>query len=308
MKWKKLGLIFCANKESEKMFAEGRTPVPLMLENDIMKIFFASCDKDKRGSIFSLQIDINDPTKILDLETTPVVNNGFHGFYDDNGIITSSILRVDNKIYLYTIGFSVKNRILFDAAPGLAISSDNGENFIKYDGPILEKTIYDPCFSTSPYVLIDNGIYKMWYVSGIKWEKDKNENYKHYYNIRYKESIDGIHWGVKSKIAIDFKNKYEYALSRPTIMKDGNNDYKMWYSYRGQENNDSNRIGYAESKDGINWIRKDDEAGIDVSESGWDSEMICYPYVFDHKGKRYMFYNGNGYGRTGFGLAVLEED
>ena len=107
---------------------------------------------------------------------------------------------------------------------------------------------------------------------------------------------------------IDFKNKYEYALSRPTVIKDGLNDYKMWYSFRAQKEIDTYRIGYSESKDGINWIRKDEEAGIDVSNTGWDSEMICYPYVFDHKGRRYMFYNGNHYGKSGFGLAVLEED
>jgi hypothetical protein len=146
----------------------------------------------------------------------------------------------------------------------------------------------------------------MWYVSCIKWERLDDGSFKHYYNIKYKESQDGVHWEVRSKIAIDFKNEYEYALSRPTVMKDGPDDYKMWYSYRAQKNIDTYRIGYAESEDGINWTRKDEEAGIDISESGWDSEMICYPYVFDHKGKRYMFFNGNHYGKSGFGLAILE--
>lgn len=56
------------------------------------------------------------------------------------------------------------------------------------------------------------------------------------------------------------------------------------------------------------WVRKDEEVGIDVSKQGWDSEMIEYLHVFDHKAKRYMFYNGNKYGKTGFGLAVLEND
>jgi len=36
--------------------------------------------------------------------------------------------------------------------------------------------------------------------------------------------------------------------------------------------------------------------------------MICYPYVFKHKGRFYMLYCGNGYGKTGFGLAVLEDE
>jgi hypothetical protein len=78
----------------------------------------------------------------------------------------------------------------------------------------------------------------------------------------------------------------------------------MWYSFRGQ----AYRIGYAESEDGRQWKRLDSHVGIDVSTTGWDSEMIEYPFVFDHKGQRYMLYNGNGFGKTGFGLAVLEQN
>jgi len=80
----------------------------------------------------------------------------------------------------------------------------------------------------------------------------------------------------------------------------------MWFSSRGTEDFSTYRIRYSESEDGINWIRKDEEIVIDVSESGWDSEMICYPFIFDHKGERYMLYNGNNYGQSGFGLAVLQ--
>jgi hypothetical protein len=308
MKWKKLGLVFCADKQSDLMHSGGRTPVPLLLDNDTFQVYFASYDENGKGRVFNLKFDINAPTNIYDINTTPVLDLGAIGFYDDNGIIPSSILKVKNDIYLYTIGFSVKNQIIFDASSGLATSLDGGKTFKKLDGPIIDKTIYDPCFAASPYVMYDENIFKMWYVSCIKWEKLKDGTFKHYYNIKYKESEDGKHWEVKSTVAIDFKNKYEYALSRPTVIKDGLNDYKMWYSFRAQKEIDTYRIGYSESKDGINWIRKDEEAGIDVSNTGWDSEMICYPYVFDHKGRRYMFYNGNHYGKSGFGLAVLEED
>jgi len=79
----------------------------------------------------------------------------------------------------------------------------------------------------------------------------------------------------------------------------------MWYSYKGTET--TYRIGYAESGDGISWERMDEKVGIDVSQSGWDSEMIEYSFVFNHKGLKYMLYNGNGYGKNGIGLAVQEE-
>ena len=303
VKWKKLGLIFCADNINDLMVTGGRTPVPYCIEKSNYKIFFASYDREGRGRIFNLTIDINQPTKIASLNTHPIIDIGSTGCYDDNGIIPSAILKHEDKIYLYIIGFSIKNKLMFDTAGGVAVSTDNGKSFNKYDGPVIEKSIDDPCWASSPFVIYDNKKYKMWYVSCLKWTKEEDNN-KHYYNIRYKESKDGIYWDSQSQSAINFQNEYEYAIARPSIIKDGEQDYKMWYCYRAQKHIDTYRIGYAESVNGEEWIRKDEQAGIDVSKAGWDSEMICYPYVFDHQGDRYMLYNGNGYGKTGFGLAI----
>lgn len=141
----------------------------------------------------------------------------------------------------------------------------------------------------------------MWYLSCTGWHM-KNGKPEHRYHIKYAESQDGITWEREGTVSIDYANDDEYAISRPSVIRD-NDCWRMWYSYRG----DSYRIGYAESHDGHHWSRLDTEAGIDVSPAGWDSEMIEYPFVFDHKGHRYMLYNGNDYGKTGFGLAILEQ-
>ncbi len=87
----------------------------------------------------------------------------------------------------------------------------------------------------------------------------------------------GIEWERKGIVCIDFKSDDEYAISRPCVLKE-DGIYKMWYSYRGE----IYRIGYAESNDGLQWERKDEEAGLVVSESGWDSERSCYLHVFEH--------------------------
>ena len=288
MKWKKLGRIFCANYNSEKMVTGGQTPVPLHLDNNTYRIYFGAYDSQGRGNIYSLDIDITSPVEFDNLETKPIIEMGKIGFYDDNGIIPSAVLEHGNNIYLYTIGFSIKNKLLFDVASGIAISEDNGKNFDKMTGPVVDRTIYDPCFSTSPNVLYDSGCFKMWYVSCDHWDENIGNQLKHYYNIRYKESEDGIHWNIKSSIAIDFQNKHEYAIARPAVIKDAPDDYKMWYSFREQPEIKTYRIGYAESKDGIHWTRKDKlMKNFDVSNEGWDSEMICYPCVFDHEKRRY---------------------
>ena len=117
--------------------------------------------------------------------------------------------------------------------------------------------------------------------------------------------LDGINWNREGKVAIDYKDDFEYAISVPRIIKD-KECYRMWFSSRATKNEPTYRIRYAESLDGIHWNRQADPVGISPSACGWDSEMVCYPFVFDHGVNRYMLYNGNGYGKTGFGLAILE--
>lgn len=138
------------------------------------------------------------------------------------------------------------------------------------------------------------------------WQPE-NAGFRYFYNIKHRFSSDGIYWETKATICIDYANKHEYAISRPSVIRTEQGTYRMWYSYRAQPTVTTCRIGCAESLDGLKWERMDQLAGINVSDTGWDSEMIFYPRVFEHKGRLYMLYNGNGYGKTGFGLAVMEE-
>ncbi|OQW92254.1 MAG: hypothetical protein BWK78_02260 [Thiotrichaceae bacterium IS1] len=308
MKWTKLGLIFCASGQNEWMVTGGRAPVPLYLGDDCFRIYFASYDNSGRGRVFSLELDISYPERISNLVTTPIIDLGRVGFFDDNGIIPSCVLNVDESLYLYTIGFSIKNRIIFDAATGLAVSRDGGKSFNKFSGSVIDRGVDDPCFATSPSVIREDDQWRMWYVSCDRWEST-GKGYKHYYNIKHRTSQDGIYWNPQATVCIDYANEYEYAVSRPSVIKDIDGLYRMWYSFRAQHNIETYRIGYAESKDGLSWTRKDDEmSSFNVSKDGWDSEMICYPYIFEHRGRLYMLYNGNGYGKTGFGLAILEDE
>jgi hypothetical protein len=222
------------------------------------------------------------------------------GSFDDSGVTSPWVIQVGNKKYLYYAGWSLGVTVPFFFYGGLAINEDGGDSFKKVSvSPTLERNSIDPYLTGSPCVLIEGDIWRMWYVSGVKWELEGGQP-KHYYHIKYAESVNGIDWQRNGLVCIDFKYQDEYAIARPCVIRD-KDIYKMWYSYRGK----SYRIGYAESRDGLRWERRDEEVGIDVSESGWDSEMIEYPFVFDHDGERYMLYNGNGYGRTGIGLAVL---
>lgn len=297
MKWIKKGLIIKPSGKLFWMVSHAMLPIAEQIDNDLFRIYFSGRDKYNRSYIGYVHINLNNPCEILYITKKPVLGLGELGCFDDNGVTPSWIVNYKDKKYLFYIGWNKGSTVRMHLIAGLAISEDDGKSFKRYSkAPILERSNDEPLsILTSPCVFIENDIWRMWYVSGVKWI-DKNLPR---YNIKYAESKDGLKWDRKQIICIDFKNDSENALARPCVIKN-NNLYKMWFSYKGK----NYRIGYAESKDGINWIRKDKESGIDVSKKGWDSVMIEYAYVFENKGKKYMLYNGNEYGKYGIGLAV----
>jgi hypothetical protein len=303
MKWVKKGLIIEPGK-FDWMVSHAHNPFTQKLPSDIYQVHFAGRDKLGRAHGGYVKIDINNPANILYMTKKPTLDLGDVGCFDDCGVMPSCIVHHNGKKYMYYTGWTQQKVTPFSFFIGLAISRDGRKTYERYSkAPIFGRTYHDPYLTASPWVIIENGVWRMWYVSGTGWKIEQG-NVKHYYHIKYAESKDGINWNSQGIICIDYKNSDEYAIARPVVFKE-NNIYKMWYCYRG--GSDAYRAGYAESIDGITWIRKDDEVGIDVSDSGWDSEMICYPCVFEHEGRKYMLYNGNGYGKTGCGYAILNK-
>jgi hypothetical protein len=300
-RWIKRGLIFKPEPVGDWLHTHAAIPVAEQLADDLYRVYFSGRDREGRAQIGFFELDINDPYSILRVSEEPVIGFGPLGAFDDRGVTTSWVVNHLGEKYHYYSGWSLGVTVPFYFYVGLAISRDRGESYEKVSpAPVLERNPVDPYLTASPCVLVEDGLWRMWYVSSTGWEMRDGEP-RHYYHIKYAESSDGIRWDRRGVVSIDYKSPDEYAIARPCVIKE-DGLYRMWYSYRGS----SYRIGYAESPDGIRWERKDDEAGLDVSPSGWDSEMVAYSFVFDHRGTRYMLYNGNGYGRTGIGLAVLE--
>jgi hypothetical protein len=212
----------------------------------------------------------------------------------------SWLTSVGERTYLYYQGWNLGVTVPFRNSIGVAVR-DGDEKFRRvFEGPILDRTAREPHFTATPCVIEDNGRWHMWYLSCVGWYMEAGKP-KHRYHIKYAHSSDGLDWDRRGDVSIDFSSSSEYAISRPCVLRRGDL-WQMWYSFRG----DRYRIGYAESEDGVRWERMDHRAGIDAGLAGWDSDMIEYPFVFDHAGSTYMLYNGNDYGRTGFGLAILE--
>ncbi len=302
MNWQKYGLIFAPQGQMQWLVSHAAVPTALCIGGDRYRIYFSGRDHFNRSQTGYFDIDLTIPTEILIQSPEPCLQYGQPGTFDDSGAMSAWIIKSADQMYLYYIGWNTGTTVPFRNSIGLALSRDGGQTFQKHSrGPILDRTTDDPFFVASPCVLIENSLWRMWYLSCIGWEPQLDGTLRHSYLIKYAESNDGIHWDRTGLTCIGFKSKDEYAISRPCVLNT-NGTYKMWYSHRGQ----AYRIGYAESSDGIHWERKDEEVGIDVSENGWDSEMIEYPFVFTHGSSTYMLYNGNSYGKTGIGLALLQ--
>lgn len=306
MKWTKIGLI--QGERIDVPWSSGRAivPIPELIEEDLLRIYFSTLDESGRSRPIYIEVNPNDPEHIVHTAQEPILPLGELGTFDDNGITVSSIVHFEDKKYLYYIGWNPQKTVSYKLAIGLAISVNGGPFEKVSNGPILDRDIEEPYFNTAPWVIKDETGWKMWYVSCYGW-KVVNEWPEPVYNIKYATSDDGINW-KRHGIAI-LHDEFAEAIGKPTVFIE-ENMYKMIYSYRNSVDYRTNptksyRLGYAESIDGLNWDRKDDEIGISRSKGGWDSVMMEYAATYVINQKRYMLYNGNGFGATGIGLAVL---
>jgi predicted GH43/DUF377 family glycosyl hydrolase len=298
-KWVKYGKIFCPEGKYDWAVSHAANPVAENIEGDIFRIYFSTRDKSNRSSIGSIIISLSEPHKIIEESSEPVLKPGELAMFDDSGVSIGCIIKVGSLRYLYYMGWNLTVTVPWKNSLGLAISEDVDKPFKRYSRfPIIDLNEIDPYTISYPWVMKENGVYRMWYGSNLKWGANQ-EDMNHI--LKYAESKDGINWKRYGQIVIDSNYPKEYAICKPCVLKQ-DNDYYMWYSSRGHRY----RIFWAKSKDGITWEKLGKDTRIDVSEQGWDSDMIEYPFLFEHNEKLFMLYAGNGYGKAGIGLAFLD--
>jgi hypothetical protein len=309
MKWTKMGLIFRPQDNYEWMVTHASLPTPDRVSDKVLRIYFSTRSKDVKSSTTFLEVDADDPSRVLYVHDRPVLSRGKLGTFDDGGVSPFCMVNRDGKKYLYYGGWNASVTVSYRNAVGLAVSEDDGLTFRRVcEGPVVDRNQHEPYFTGAADVMVCDGVWRMWYGSATGWIL-VNGRTEPRYQIKYGESRDGINWTRNDVTCIEYARDGE-ANARPCVLRDGGL-YRMWYSFRGSVNyrtdrEQSYRLGYAESRDGIRWERKDDEVGIDRSDEGWDSTMIEYAYLHQHKGRTYLFYNGNGFGESGFGYAVLD--
>jgi predicted GH43/DUF377 family glycosyl hydrolase len=313
--WEKKGRIFNPTEVSNRPWLKEFAQAPsALIYDDFIRVYF-SCrpPADEKGQYvsYSAFVDFNraDLTQIVKVSDQPILKLGELGTFDEFGTYPVSVIRHNNELRAYYAGWTRCESVPFNVAIGYAVSVDDGVTFNKVgQGPVLSYSVDEPFILSGPKVRIFNNQWYLFYIAGKKWVLD-NDKPEPVYRIRMATSTDGIHWEKHNKDLIETNVEEDEAQASPDVFfYEGM--YHMFFCYRYSKGYRSKekgyRIGYASSVDLINWVRDDTKAGIDVSNEGWDSEMISYPHVFELDGKVYMLYLGNQVGRHGFGLAKLE--
>lgn len=305
MRFEKLGRVFVADGHHEWMRTHAAWPRAVHLREDVFRVFFSARDARSRSHIGFVDIDVRNPAEILSVSEVPVLSPGVDGSFDDSGVIPCGVAWIEGRPALYYAGLSVTQDDGYQCLCGLAWLDAGLRTATRaLDAPLLEKNEVDRFGGGVVCVLPLQAreMFHLWYearagrTSGAPAPAPR-------FAIKHAVSPDGLRWNRLDQVSIGDSADRPY-VSNPSVVID-EKLFRMWYSYKM---GDRYRIGYAESTDGETWTRKDDQAGISTSARGWDSEDVEYPFVFTHGADIYMLYNGNQYGRTGFGLARLDRD
>jgi len=301
--WTKKGLIFNSNNNHNWMNNGAMIPCPIHLNNKTIRVFLTFLDKEGIGRTGYVDLKKDNLSEVINISKAPVFDIGKPGTFDENGSLTCGVLKMsDNKYHFYYAGFELGKKIRYRLLTGLCITNEKFQIIKKYNSPILERSEDELYFRGGPFCLLEDNIVKMWYVGGSGWTIINGKSMP-VYDIRYLESSDGINFDKKGEVVIKIENENEHGFGRPYIVKH-KGIYKMFYSIRVKEK--GYRLGYAESVDGYEWVRKDELMNLDVSENDFDNEMICYSAVIEINNKLVMFYNGNNFGKSGLGYAIYE--
>jgi hypothetical protein len=292
LEWHKRGLVFTPPGAPDWLRSHASLPLGLRLADGRHRIYFASRDADNRSHVGWVELNLDRPSEGVVVAPEPALAPGGLGCFDDFGVYPASLVEADGRLLLFYIGWNPGKRApLFYASIGLAVSDDGGLTFARVSrAPVMARSDVDPCLVTSPCVRREEGRWRMWYVSGYAWDEVDGRLRSHYH-VKYAESDDGVAWRRDGHVCVDHR-RGERNIARPWVVEDDGR-YRMWF-------------GFAESADGLDWERLDERVGIDLSAGGWDSQAMAYPWV-ERDGDRYLLlYNGNDYGREGFGLAVAQ--
>ncbi|NHC08152.1 hypothetical protein [Azonexus fungiphilus] len=307
MKWQKKSIIVSSETLDLSWYQKNTmVPVPMLVAADRLRIFLTMCDADNVGRIGYVDVHPDHPDVVIAYSAQPVLDVGEPGFFDDSGVLPSAIFEENGRHYMFYSAYQKHEKVPYSILTGLAVFDGPDFNTLKRVStvPLLERTEAEQFIRSAVFCRCEAERYTIYYSSGSSWIHNSIKEAPRY-DIKCIESHDLRDWtAAMPRLCIPLKDD-EYGLTTPSVFIE-NGVYKLYYSIRSVSK--GYRLGYAESTDGLSWTRMDEKMGIEVSATGWDSEMICFGNIFKYKDKTYLFYCGNHYGMGGMGYAILEEE
>jgi len=303
MQWEKKSLIYGPSGEDLWAQHSALQPTPLVKAGEgVIRVFVGMRDDAGVSRVGFVDVSAENPSCVLRVSKMPALDVGLPGTFDENGVVPCAVVEHQGELRLFYAGYQIGQQVKFYVFGGLAVSRDGGETFTRVSRvPVCDRSDKELFFRVIHTMMLDDGRWRAWYGGGDSFDTVDGRQFPRY-NIRHAFSPDGVHLDNHYDVCVDMRGA-EYRVGRPYVIKNGNL-YRMFYGAGTIA--EGYRLAYAESSDGIQWTRRDEQLGIDVSTSGWDSRMQAYPAVVTYRDRTYMFYNGNDYGHEGFGYALLE--
>ena len=277
-------------------------PIPYLMDDDRLRLFVTLCDAENRGRLGFVDVNPDNPSEIIDYSREPLLDVGKRGCFDENGVVSTALLENDGKLYIYYCGFQKHVNYPYSSLAGVAVSTDGGQSFSRIrETPLLERKDGEMFIRTGVGIYKCGNVYRLYYASGNEW-LSVNGKLVPQYSFRYIDSDSPICFDGESIKMFPLEND-EFGMTTPQIFKT-DSGYEMIYSVRTVS--EGYRMGYATSKDGIEFSRNDKVMDIERPNGEFDSEMICYGKCYKRGDRTYLFYSGNHYGMDGIGWAELE--
>jgi len=318
MRWRKLGRIFDPAGHALPLGCRDYAQSPQVLDlGDAVRVFFSTRAPDPAaGKVLShvAYVDMDRSLgRVLGVSGHEVIPLGGLGCFDEHGIFPMNVLRHGGLVYGFTCGWSRRVSVPVETAIGLALSRDGGRTFRRSgEGPVLSASLHEPCLVGDGFVLHRDGLFHMWYIFGTGWQRgEEGPAPERTYKIGHAVSRDAVRWEREEGRRIIPDRLEDECQALPTVVEVAGRHH-MFFCYRRtfdfRRNPDhAYRIGHAWSDDLSTWTRDDDDPSLAGTPGDWDGEMQCYPHAFVLDGRVLLLYNGNEFGRHGFGLAELED-
>ena len=303
--WEKIGFIYKPKNESDLWLSHSMAPAPIIINNSTIRIFMGGWDSNQVSRIYFIDVDSDNPRNVKKIAQLPILEVGEDGCFDDNGVFPAHVYRHGEYIYLYYTGFQKLKKIAFSNFGGLAISRDNGDTFERVSkAPVMDRQDEGLYTRAGTSILVKNRVFHTCYSVGNSWMFVKGKE-RPVYSVNYIVSKDGKSFGNLGKEIISIDPNVEHGLGRPQICEF--KDFILVF-YTRRFINHKYGMGVALSSDFKNWERIDH--WLDPISHGphgdFDSDMVYFPAFIDTGKNQFLFYNGNGYGKDGFGFAQLK--